>query len=482
MPQYIKFTPTYTPITLDEYLKVPTAIVASRQKEVDKIDALQNEADKWRALMGDSDEAKAIWAPYDTILNDLGDNMLANKTGVLDKKGRELRSAYNAIKYRAEDANARREADIKKLESDAALIGSAEPFINYYNNPDYKAHYINGKSLMADVVNIIDGANEAKGVYRNKALDYGPNQAYSTGLSEMEARTAVQEAFDYTHPSDNLSSDLARKLRDSLDRINYSQLSDPLKTQVYDTVLNTALGSRNTKTAYIDTLAEASKRASIASAYSSLNNPKSEGKWQVDNNPFIPWSTGDNANKRYIQRTKTTASGTQIQWAEVNDRGERTSNWFDAPQWRQIDANGNNTYENLNINGHSNKVNTPKTDGDTLNPGVYVYGDDEYKVAPVTPQQLESGEWTAVGIDDTVDLSDEKFTGDFTQEKAFRGISTAQNRLKQSDYKGKIYYKFKKKKNKKVSGIEIVYKIEGSSQGSTSYNGNSELTVDSDVS
>lgn len=151
MPGYIGFRPQFNPISLQEYLTVPMMIYEGRQKEADKIEQYQNEAEKWRSLMGDSPEAKAVWANYDSALEALGDDVMANKAGDIARGAKKLSDSYRAIKYKAEDAQARRNRDLERQAKNPNLIGTVGDFMSYYNNADYSTPMFDGNELQKNL-------------------------------------------------------------------------------------------------------------------------------------------------------------------------------------------------------------------------------------------------------------------------------------------------------------------------------------------
>lgn len=197
MPSYIGYRPQFEPISLQEYLTVPMMILEGRQKEADKIEQYQNEAEKYRAMMGDSPEAQSIWAAYDNALNNLGDDILNNKTGDLTRAAKKIGDSFRNIKYKAEEAQKALDEDTKRFANNPNLIGKPADFITYYNDPHYRATAVNGKDIQDAVSAFADSYASTLPVENRGYVDPTTKHdiLYERGLTPEQKNMLYQDAL-----------------------------------------------------------------------------------------------------------------------------------------------------------------------------------------------------------------------------------------------------------------------------------------------
>lgn len=299
MPGYIGFRPQFNPISLQEYLTVPMMIYEGRQKEADKIEQYQNEAEKWRSLMGDSPEAKAVWANYDSALEALGDDIMANKAGDIARGAKKLSNAYRGIKYKAEEAYEKQKKYQDILDKNPNLIGNAGTLMDYYGK-DYTPKFIDSKDLATTIGSIV--APEA--AVRPDRMGYTQEgiNVYFTGIPEEELVGDIAKAIQ-NKPDSNISTGI----RSYLDRIDYDKLTPDLQQKVKDNIYKSALANSGAGKNTIDPLKRQQMKAAIAGTYADIEYKKTQTKGIKQNlasewNNINEFADTDTTSKRYMYR------------------------------------------------------------------------------------------------------------------------------------------------------------------------------------
>lgn len=200
MPGYIGYRPQFNPISLQEYLTVPMMIQEARQKEADKIEQYQNEAEKYRSMMGDSPEAKAIWNTYNNTLEGLGDDIMANRAGDIARTAKKLSDSFRNIKYKAEDAQARRSKDLERQAKNPNLIGTIGDFMTYYNNPDYSTPMFDGSELQKNLDAVSKNIASTLPINRIGYVDPETKHdiIYERGFTPEQKSALLQDALSTT--------------------------------------------------------------------------------------------------------------------------------------------------------------------------------------------------------------------------------------------------------------------------------------------
>lgn len=155
MPGYIGYTPQFNPISLQEYLTVPTMVLSEYSKVEDVYNETATKAEALKALLGERNaDNEAGWRIVDNYEKQLGDltNTIAN--GV---KGPETyRQAKNASKYYRENMLPLEsgipayQEEIKKWNTDPTMIGNKPALESYIKNPLYRAQMMSGNDIQQE--------------------------------------------------------------------------------------------------------------------------------------------------------------------------------------------------------------------------------------------------------------------------------------------------------------------------------------------
>ena len=328
MPGYISITPRFNPISLQEYLTVPTMIIEGRQREAEKLEAYQNEAEKIKSLMGDSEEAKAAWASYNEILNGLGDDIMNNRASDIARVNRQLRNSYRTIKSRAEDAYARRSKYQDLINKNPNLIGDVGDFMTYYNNPDYNPNLIDGTQILKGIKSLTNQYSTELG-YRATGQyvgDKSNGQAlYVQGMTPEELQISLYNATSGT-PRNNYELSLMEQLA------SYGYYNaDPYKRRQIERYFYQGMQEGNPfKTNIVDELRIKNQKLSIQQKYKSLSNnndkPSSKLQYQGVISAKPTSEVDDNIEgTRYPSRTIAGVEITSPYGKKVTVKGKRKS-------------------------------------------------------------------------------------------------------------------------------------------------------------
>ena len=158
MPGYIGFTPQFNPISLQEYLTVPTML----QQEFDTYEEKYNEnLDKLAALEGMLDEStKDYLNPYKSRLQNAAD-IISGKTGNLGSLRQQTAAARqfyreyapkltNAYNKRQQALKTQQEILLKDPSAVTTQVGNMQSFIE---NPDQTLHSLSGDKVYSDMIN-----------------------------------------------------------------------------------------------------------------------------------------------------------------------------------------------------------------------------------------------------------------------------------------------------------------------------------------
>lgn len=225
MPRYIGYTPQFNPISLQEYLAVPTML----QQEFDTYEEKYNEnLDKLAALEGMLDEStKDYLNTYKGQLQNAAD-IISGKTGDLGTLRQQTSAARQfyreyapkltaAYTRRQEDLKAQRELELKDPSAITTKIGNMQ---SYLNDPDQRFYALSGDKIYSDMVNAgklsaadlskIENANLPG--YLAKITGYTPQQQQEYSMLVQQALSGNKDADEalknnpiYTQPYQVLS-------------------------------------------------------------------------------------------------------------------------------------------------------------------------------------------------------------------------------------------------------------------------------------
>lgn len=156
MPKYIGYTPTFTPISLNEYLQVPQAII-NEYKEAEKtFNDYQDKKAAIAALAGDNAKAKAIMQNYDDQTQAVAE-AIANG-GIQDasqyRQAKQARQYYREHVMPLEPAitNYQTAQQVRAKRDDGTIIGPDLSLDTYIDNPLYQDVFVNGSSIQAEAM------------------------------------------------------------------------------------------------------------------------------------------------------------------------------------------------------------------------------------------------------------------------------------------------------------------------------------------
>lgn len=217
MPKYIAITPQFNPITLDEYLKVPTMVYTEQQKELDKLEDYKDKLSYYKALMGDSDEAKQIFTGYDDIVTQMTDELNNYTVSDLQGLGRRARSAFRDIGSKIEVAVQKRAEQQSRKDKDPTNVGEVGSLLTYYENPDYTPVFTSGKDLSTRIGNVAKALAQALPYNVEGYVDPAKSKmSISQGYSVDQLNTAYLEAISLnTTPTTSLGQALRQELNAS---------------------------------------------------------------------------------------------------------------------------------------------------------------------------------------------------------------------------------------------------------------------------
>ena len=215
MPSYIGYKPQFDPISLQEYLAVPTAVLGEYAKAEDAYNETANKAEALKALLGernaDNEAGWKIVDKYERQLGDLADNISKGIQGP-----EAYRQAKGASRYYRENMLPLEsgipayQEELKKWNTDPTMIGNKPILESYIKNPLYRAQMMSGNAIQQEAVKAAAAvSNRRKQETKDRLIRGGQNYSYYelTGFSPDE-----QQAY-------YLNSDLVPELKQLEDSI-----------------------------------------------------------------------------------------------------------------------------------------------------------------------------------------------------------------------------------------------------------------------
>lgn len=215
MPRYISVTPTFNPISTEEYLRVPMLLAKEYSDEQERVENYKDKLSYIKALMGD--EGKNTFKEYDEIMNSISDNPTLSN---MREQGKKLREIYREIGSRADIAKEAYDTQKKRAQSDPSLLGSIGSFMDYYNNPEYLPALVSRKDIVTDISGIMGTAMNALPMVSEGVDPTNPSQLmYSRGFSDAQLGGILQDAL-----SANPQSMLGQNIHASLESRGFFNL------------------------------------------------------------------------------------------------------------------------------------------------------------------------------------------------------------------------------------------------------------------
>lgn len=332
MPGYIGYTPTFEPISLQEYLTVPMMIYENRQKEADKIDDYKDKISYYKSLFGDDPNAKEIFSGYDNMMSQISDNMYNRRTADLISDGRKLRAALRDISNRADLAKTNRDKYQDMLDKDPSLIGEVGSMYDWWKNPDMHPKFVSAKDLASKIGSLTKTA--ASDVIpikiisdENSGIDY-----YQTGINPSLLDSSIANAV-----SGNISNDYEANIKGYLDEIGYDTLPENVKSRVIGEVRDAAYANSGWGTTQFNRLAAENQRAQT-----SYHSAQAANAWRdyKDNLPE-EWNdlgvvdeNGNRLTRNYKYSKKKNASGLlEITRTPIDSKGKAVGGAEPAPYY-----------------------------------------------------------------------------------------------------------------------------------------------------
>lgn len=225
MPSYIGYRPQFNPVSLQEYLAVPTMI----QQEFDTYEDKYNEnLDKLAVLEGMTDEStRYLTDNYRDKLSNAAD-IITGKSGSLSDLRRQISNArqyYRETAPRLTNAYNKRQAALKAqqdilLKDPSAVTTKVGNMQSFMDNPDQVFHSLSGDKIYADMINAgkLSAADLSKiensnlPGYLAKITGYTPQQQQEYSMLVQQALSGNKDADEalrnnpiYTQPYQVLS-------------------------------------------------------------------------------------------------------------------------------------------------------------------------------------------------------------------------------------------------------------------------------------
>ena len=157
MPGYIGFRPQFNPISLQDYLAVPTAIIGEYAKAEDAYNETATKAEALKALLGernaDNEAGWKIVDNYEKQLGDIANNIAQGIQGPeAYKQARGAQRYYRENMLPLESGIPAYQEEIKKWNTDPTMIGNKPVLESYIKNPLYRAQMMSGNAIQQEAM------------------------------------------------------------------------------------------------------------------------------------------------------------------------------------------------------------------------------------------------------------------------------------------------------------------------------------------
>lgn len=362
MPKYIGYTPTFTPLSVNEYLQVPQAII-NEYKEAEKtFNDYQDKKAAIAALAGDNAKAKAIMQKYDDQTQAVAE-AIANG-GIQDasqyRQAKQARQYYREYVIPLEPAitNYQTAQQIRAKKDDGTIIGPDLSLDNYIDNPLYQDAFVNGSNIQAEAMKAALASSTRR---KQQKIDeqvrngqywkdtditgYAPEEveAWFSGKYELpeldEIVSQISNKYG-TYDQDKVKEFIIRGISDGL---QYDKKSSYAPNQAFINSLKAKHASRKSSNNSSTVLIPRASIANITSAQKNLHasiKKLNELNGQVKNNPklldpdYHEWVTGgfgvsdvaalfrqqynDTVKKVGDNLAEAKISGKEVQWCYRN--------------------------------------------------------------------------------------------------------------------------------------------------------------------
>lgn len=234
MPGYIGFRPQFNPISLQEYLTVPTMVLGEYTKAEDAYNETATKAEALKALLGerntDNEAGWKIVDNYEKQLGDLADNISKGIQGPeAYRQARGAQRYYRENMLPLESGIPAYQKELERYNSDPSMIGARPVLEDYIKNPLYKGYMLSGDKIYADMVNQGKMAAADRSASEIKAAGAAGylNHVQSIGYSPEEQ----QEYLGLVQAALNGDTAAAQQLQNS---DKYSQLYQGLNAYIKD--------------------------------------------------------------------------------------------------------------------------------------------------------------------------------------------------------------------------------------------------------
>ena len=167
MPGYIGYTPQFNPISLQDYMAVPTMIMSEYAKAEDAYNETATKAEALKALLGERNaDNEAGWKIVDNYERQLGDIANTIAQGIQGPEAyRQARSAsryYRENMLPLESGIPAYQKELEKWNADPTMIGNKPLLESYIKNPLYRAQMMSGNAIQAEAMKAAATASDRK--------------------------------------------------------------------------------------------------------------------------------------------------------------------------------------------------------------------------------------------------------------------------------------------------------------------------------
>lgn len=156
MPGYIGYTPQFKPISLQEYLQVPSMIINEYKEAEKEFNEYQDKVAAVEALAGNNEKAMNIINQYKSYLGDATNSISDNGVKNVDSysAAKKARNYYRNSVMKLEPAitsfqNAQK---ARAAKDDGTIIGNELSLDTYIDNPLYEDKFVNGSVIQQEAM------------------------------------------------------------------------------------------------------------------------------------------------------------------------------------------------------------------------------------------------------------------------------------------------------------------------------------------
>ena len=253
MPGYIGYTPQFQPISLQEYLTVPSTIIGEYVKAEDTYNETANKAEALKALLGtrtpENEEGWKIVDRYENMIGSLADDIASGIQGPdVYRKARNSQSYYrkNMLPLEAGITGYQTdEKEAKAFNKDGTLVRKKKYTLNdYIKNPNLKSEYILGSSIQAEAMKAAATASARKKKENDPTKALG-NQKFKISSEVGFSPEEVQNWLKDPSSSQELTA-IANQIADKYKGYDPKEINQYITRGILDGL------AYDSKTSYID--------------------------------------------------------------------------------------------------------------------------------------------------------------------------------------------------------------------------------------